>query len=197
MRVIFSMRIFVILGWLIIGILCNDIKKLHAKLRNDYDDIHSPVRDLQFYDCLLVQNYSVEMTIGSLLSCRSEFKASKTPESTALTPINITIELDWIIEVDTALGSWIGIIWFGLSWYDHRLSWDKTDYNVSKITVPGSQIWIPDFRDVELAGDGDAKSDIRKEMFVVHNDGLVIGQVRRKHTNNCIIMPKYYPNETG
>ena len=130
-------------------------------------------------------------------SCRSELKASKTPESTALTPINITIELDWIIEVDTALGSWIGIIWFGLSWYDHRLSWNKTDYNVSKITVPGSQIWIPDFRDVELAGDGDAKSDIRKEMFVVHNDGLVIGQVRRKHTNNCIIMPKYYPYETG
>ena len=151
MRVIFSMRIFVILGWLIIGILCNDIKKLHAKLRNDYNDIHSPVRDLQFYGCLLVQHYPeadpqyiVSMMIVSPFSCRSEFKASKTPESTALTPINITIELDWVIEVDTASGSWIGIIWFGLSWYDHRLSWNKTDYNVSKITVPGSQIWIPD-----------------------------------------------------
>ena len=135
--------------------------------------------------------------IAFFLYRRSELKASKTSESAALTPINITIELDWIIEVDTASGSWIGIIWFGLSWYDHRLSWNKTDYNVSKITVPGSQIWIPDFRDVELAGDGDAKSDIRKEMFVVHNDGFVIGQVRRKHTNNCIIMPKYYPYETG
>ena len=39
------MRIFVILGWLSMGIFCNDIKKLHAKLRDDYDDIHSPVRD--------------------------------------------------------------------------------------------------------------------------------------------------------
>ena len=74
MRVIFSMRIFLILGWLIIGILCNDIKKLHAKLRNDYDDIHSPVKDLQFYGCLLVQHYSgpqyiVKMMMGSPFSC--------------------------------------------------------------------------------------------------------------------------------
>ena len=114
-----------------------------------------------------------------------------------MTAINITIDLDWIIEVDTATGSWIGIIWFGLSWYDHRLSWNKTDYNVSKITVPGSQIWVPDFRDIELAGDSETQIDIRKEMFVVHNDGLIIGQVRRKHKSYCIIQPKYYPYDTG
>ena len=127
---------------------------------------------------------------------KSLFKASRTVNSTSLTAINITIDLDWVIEVDTASGSWIGIIWFGLSWYDYRLSWNKTEFNVSKITVPGSQIWIPDFRDVGMA-DGDTKDDIRKEIFVVHNDGLVIGQVRRKHKSYCIIQPKYYPYETG
>ena len=135
------------------------------------------------------------MTVRSPL--RSFFKATRTPNSTALTPINITIDLDWITEVDTASGSWIGIIWFGLSWYDYRLSWNKTDYNVSKISIPGSEIWVPDFRDFELAGDGDTKSDIRKEKFVAHNDGLIMVKVRRKHKNFCIIQPKYYPYEMG
>ena len=90
---------------------------------------------------------------------KSLFKASRTVNSTSLTAINITIDLDWVIEVDTASGSWIGIIWFGLSWYDYRLSWNKTEFNVSKITVPGSKIWIPDFRDVGMA-DGDTKDDM-------------------------------------
>ena len=113
-----------------------------------------------------------------------------------MTPINITIDLDWAVEVDTASGSWIGLIWFGISWYDYRLAWNKTDFNVSKITVPGSQIWVPDFREIGMA-EGDTKDDIRKQVFIARSDGLVTGQVIRKHKNYCMIQPKYYPYEIG
>ena len=87
-------------------------------------------------------------------------------------------------------------MWFGISWFDHRLAWNKTDFNISEITLPGSQIWIPDFRDVGL-GDGDIVDNIREEMFVVRYDGFVSGQVRRTHKSYCSVTPQYYPYGTG
>ena len=87
-------------------------------------------------------------------------------------------------------------MWFGISWFDHRLTWDKNEYNISKITVRGSKIWIPDFRDVGM-GDGEIIQDIRDELFVVHYDGSVIGNVRRTHKSYCSVQPQYYPYDTG
>ena len=186
----FSMRVFIIVGWFLLGIRSNKIKELHAKLRNDYDDIHIPVRDQKLQQDI-PSNWNGKSRATLILN-----KASKTPSSNDLTPINITVDLDWTLEVETASGSWIGLFWFGISWYDYRLSWNKTDFNVSKITVPGSQIWVPDFRDVGMA-EGDTKDDIRKQVFIAHHDGLVVGQVKRKHKNYCIVQPLYYPYEMG
>ena len=87
-------------------------------------------------------------------------------------------------------------MYFGISWYDHRLAWNKTDFNVSEITLSGKDIWIPDFRDAGL-GDGEIIEDIRDEIFVVHNDGHVVGQVRRKHKSFCSVHPQYYPYGRG
>ena len=120
----------------------------------------------------------------------------KTSNSKSLTPIDITADLQWIINVDTASSSWMGVMYFGISWYDHRLVWNKTHFNVSEITLPGNDIWIPDFRDVGL-GDGEIIDDIRDEMFVVHNDGHVVGHVRRKHKSFCSVHPQYYPYGRG
>ena len=83
-------------------------------------------------------------------------------------------------------------MWFGISWYDHRLTWNTTVFNISEITLPGNQIWLPDFRDVGL-GDGDIIDNIKEEMFVVRYDGAVQGQVRRSHTSYCSVTPSYYP----
>ena len=87
-------------------------------------------------------------------------------------------------------------MWFGISWFDHRLAWNRTDFNISEITLPGSQIWVPDFRDVGL-GDGDIIDNIKEEMFVVRYDGAVQGQVRRSHTSYCSVTPSYYPFGTA
>ena len=119
-------------------------------------------------------------------------KALKSPDSTSLTPIDITVDLQWIVSAETASSSWIGLMYFGISWHDHRLAWNKTDFNISEITLPGSEIWIPDFRDVGL-GDGDIIDNIREEMFVVRYDGAVSGQVRRTHKSYCSVTPQYYP----
>ena len=126
---------------------------------------------------------------------RAFFKALKSADSTLLTPIDITVDLQWIVSAETASSSWIGIMWFGISWFDHRLAWNKTDFNITEITLPGSQIWIPDFRDVGL-GDGDIVDNIREEMFVVRYDGSVSGQVRRTHKSYCSVTPQYYPYGT-
>ena len=122
-------------------------------------------------------------------------KALKSSDSKSLTPIDITVDLQWIVDVETASSSWLGLMWFGISWFDHRLAWNQTDFNISEITLPGKEIWIPDFRDVGM-GDGEMIEDIRDDIFVIHNSGLVIGQVRRKHKSYCSVHPQYYPYGT-
>ena len=69
--------------------------------------------------------------------------------------------------------------------------WDRNEFNTSKITLRGTKIWIPDFRDVGM-GDREIIQDIRDEMFVVHHDGRVVGQVRRTHKSYCSVQPQYY-----
>ena len=96
-------------------------------------------------------------------------KAKQLPNSKSLTPINITADLEWLVNVETASSSWIGLMWFGISWFDHRLTWDKNEFNISKITLRGDKIWIPDFRDVGM-GDGELIQHISEEMFVVHHE---------------------------
>ena len=113
-----------------------------------------------------------------------------------MTPIDITADLEWLVNVETASSSWIGLMWFGITWFDHRLMWDRNEFNISKITLRGSKIWIPDFRDVGM-GDREITQDIRDEMFVVHHDGRVVGQVRRTHKSYCSVQPQYYPYDTG
>lgn len=113
-----------------------------------------------------------------------------------MTPIDITADLEWLVNVETASSSWIGLMWFGITWFDHRLMWDRSEFNISKITLRGSKIWIPDFRDVGM-GDREITQDIRDEMFVVHHDGRVVGQVRRTHKSYCSVQPQYYPYDTG
>ena len=46
-------------------------------------------------------------------------------------------------------------------------------------------------------GDGDLIQTIRDELFVVHYDGTVIGNVRRTHKSYCAVQPQYYPYDTG
>ena len=65
------------------------------------------------------------------------WRPSKDENDGAFTAYDISIDIEWVIDVKGESSQWTVIVWLNLAWFDNRLIWNASEYNISKITVPG------------------------------------------------------------
>lgn len=59
--------------------------------------------------------------------------------------VYIAIDTKKLVSIDEKKQIMTGSFYIGQAWYDPRLGWNPLDYdNISLITVPADNIWIPD-----------------------------------------------------
>ena len=54
------------------------------------------------------------------------------------TPYEIAVDIDWIVDVKGESSQWTVLMWLSLTWFDNRLAWNESEYNISKISLPGN-----------------------------------------------------------
>ena len=116
------------------------------------------------------------------------FRPLKDSVDDGFTPYDISVDIEWIADVKGESSQWTVLIWISLTWFDNRLTWNISEYNISKISLPGNtevkigyrkkligrKVWTPDLRHQEIVGA--EQIDLSKEILVVHSNGKVEGQ---------------------
>ena len=54
------------------------------------------------------------------------------------TPFNISVDIEWIVDVKGESSQWTVLMWLSLTWFDNRLAWNASEYNISKLSLPGN-----------------------------------------------------------
>lgn len=54
------------------------------------------------------------------------------------TPYDISVDIEWIADVKGESSQWTVLMWLSLTWFDNRLAWNASEYNISKISLPGN-----------------------------------------------------------
>ena len=116
------------------------------------------------------------------------FRPLKDSVDDGFTPYDISVDIEWIADVKGESSQWTVLIWISLTWFDNRLTWNISEYNISKISLPGNtevkigyrkkligrKVWTPDLRHQEIV---EAEQiDLSKEILVVHSTGKIEGE---------------------
>ena len=67
-----------------------------------------------------------------------DFRPSKDSVDDGFTPYDISVDIEWIVDVKGESSQWTILMWLGLTWFDNRLAWNASQYNISKISLPGN-----------------------------------------------------------
>jgi hypothetical protein len=100
-----------------------------------------------FLKTVLNQNLDDVATITDMIL--KPYKKAIRP--TWKTPMRFEITFNQIMSIDERNQIMQSSFYLKLSWSDHRLTWDITQYNVKRFLIPASFIWLPDLYIINTA----------------------------------------------
>jgi len=83
-----------------------------------------------------------------------------------------------------------GLFWLHLEWVDQSLVWNTDDWQVKKIMIPTSDIWLPD---IELYNAVKKDPLLSQDLAVVYPTGQVVWVSSYRLTASCKIWTTYFP----
>ena len=75
-------------------------------------------------------------------SSSERFSTLKDSVDDGFTPYDISVDIEWIVDVKGESSQWTILMWLGLTWFDNRLAWNASQYNISKISLPGNVLMV-------------------------------------------------------